>query len=664
MKKIGYPIKVLQVIHSAQLTGPQQHILTMLSDFDRKDFQVDVACPSRGFFVDKLKKMKITTIPIEFKPALDLKSLFQLYLLLRKRKYQIVHAHSGRSGTFCRIAGTLARVPVIVLTEHLATFGHAWIKSELRRKVHFLTHCISNRLVDKVIAVSEAARKSFIERQGIPPQKTVTIYNCLNIERFTKLMSAEGTDLKKEFNIKQKEKVVGLVGRLDWIKGHRYLVLAAKEVIKKMPETKFLIVGEGKIRNELEALIQEQKLDKYFFLTGFQKDIPGIMNILDVLVLPSLEWGHESFGLVLIEAMSAGKPVIASDILGLPEVVVDGKNGFLVPQKDHHALAQKILLLLGNAQLSREMGQFAKNYVEEKFNSSKIVREIENLYRELLISKKYKIEQDNQKVREEMKRFYQTAHKYMERIDSHGEKAYQEYVSFVTRIVPRGKTILDLGCGTGLSSYMLTKNGYKVIGADISPLSIEKASKTFGDKSSNLDYIVADGMDLTFEEEAFDVVSSFLLIEHISDIPRALSEMLRVTKKGGMIIVLSPSLLSPFMPLSALINLFLKRKNKTPIWGEKNVYRLIKMLLKNTALSMRKKFSSKVEFLYREPILENRFDFIPDNDACYLSSPIDLKRWFEKRKGLEVLKYQRESRGGRIFPNFVTGIHIVVKKLS
>jgi hypothetical protein len=134
--------------------------------------------------------------------------------------------------------------------------------------------------------------------------------------------------------------------------------------------------------------------------------------------------------------------------------------------------------------------------------------------------------------------------------------------------------------------------------------------------------------------------------------------MVRVTKKGGLVIILSPNLLSPFAELYKLADAALGKKSGLP---RQNPIKSVWLGAYKTALLLAKDYSGKEDFIYKLPVLENRIDYIPDNDAVYLSNPVDLKYWF-KRNGLEIVKYQHETKWGRIFPSFATGIHIAARK--
>lgn len=263
-------------------------------------------------------------------------------------------------------------------------------------------------------------------------------------------------------------------------------------------------------------------------------------------------------------------------------------------------------------------------------------------------------------LRNELAGFYRTANGYSDRQHAHTEAAYREYIDFIRRFVHADSLLLDLGCATGTSSFLLVREGYKVIGADISDASMRRAK----DKMiAGLDFTCADILRLPFKDEAFDCVSLFLVIEHIPDIPALLEEMIRLVKPQGKVIILSPNLLSPF---NALVPLWDSARGRRAnfLFGVDGFWDVIRLSLRNTFALLRKKFSSSPSFNYRIPVLENRFDFVADNDAVYLSCPLDFKRYFENKDNMRIVNYQGYGKIGRILPDFATGIYFAAKKIA
>jgi len=368
-------LKILHVIHSSELSGPQRHLFDIARSIDRNRFSMEVACPE-GWLSKELEKNNIKTHKIELKDGLSINSLLSLYKIAKKGSYDIIHAHMGRTGIYAKLVGVLTGKPVIV-TEHLVAHDHFWIKNHLKRRLHLLGHIISNKMTRLIIAVSKEARDAYIERQGIAPEKVVTIHNFVDTDIVASEDEVEKT--RRELGIDKDCFVVGFLGRLDWRKGLKTIVDAAKG----LKEVMFLIVGDGNARDDLIAEIKRKGIDKDFVLTGLRQDVPVLMKAMDIFVFPS-HAEYESFGIAVIEAMSAGIPVIASDIGPLREIINDGENGILIPKKDPVALRSAIERLIKDRDLMRRLGEEGRRTILEKFSLKKAIREIEGVYERIL----------------------------------------------------------------------------------------------------------------------------------------------------------------------------------------------------------------------------------------------------------------------------------------
>ena len=225
--------------------------------------------------------------------------------------------------------------------------------------------------------VSEGVRKWAIRCAHLPARKLATIYNGVEVEQFTR---GQKTALRK-LGLPPGEPVILTVARLDRQKGLSYLIEAAREVVRQFPSAQFLIAGIGPLEHKLLRHIRQRKLQEHVHLVGFRDDIPDLLAAADLFALPSL-W--EGLANVLLEAMAARKPVVATDVEGCAEVVVDGETGILVPPGNSHALAQAILALLSNPGRACTMGKRARELVNQHFTLSSMVGQHEKLYRDLL----------------------------------------------------------------------------------------------------------------------------------------------------------------------------------------------------------------------------------------------------------------------------------------
>ncbi len=235
-------------------------------------------------------------------------------------------------------------------------------------------------------------------------------------------------------------------------------------------------------------------------------------------------------------------------------------------------------------------------------------------------------------LRQRMREFYETSESYKDLLDAHDENYLQHYVELVIRYAPTGSKILDLGCGNGISARLLNQVDFDVVGTDISPLFLKEARNW---ENPKLRYQVCDVLELPFENESFDVICSNELIEHLPDVETALTEMVRVVRKDGKIVLSGPNLCSPLTPFVDWIRL-MSGKPGRPVWAETK-RQAFHQFMQNCGLYIRKRILTKrPHFIYRDPDLQT--DAIGgDADSAYYANPIDLAQFF-KMNGLSIVK--------------------------
>lgn len=264
-------------------------------------------------------------------------------------------------------------------------------------------------------------------------------------------------------------------------------------------------------------------------------------------------------------------------------------------------------------------------------------------------------------LKERMREFYETSETYKRLLDAHDEDYLRHYVELVIRNAPPQSKILDLGCGNGISARLLNQADFDVVGTDISPLFLAEAREW---ENPRLRYRVCDVLELPFENESFDVICSNELIEHLPDVETALTEMIRVVRKGGRIVLSGPNLCSPLIPLFDWLSL-MSGKSGRPVWGETK-QQALKQFIRNCRLHIRKRFFTKSpNFIFREPDLQT--DAIGgDADSAYYASPIDLSQFFRLNGFTVVKKAVGFGIKGRIiagaFPYLSPYITMVVQK--
>ena len=231
-----------------------------------------------------------------------------------------------------------------------------------------------------------------------------------------------------------------------------------------------------------------------------------------------------------------------------------------------------------------------------------------------------------------MREFYQTSESYKDLLNAHDEVYLRHYVELVIRYAPSGSKILDLGCGNGISARLLNQADFDVVGTDISPLFLKEARNW---ENPKLRYQVCDVVELPFENDSFDVICSNELIEHLPDVETALSEMVRVVRKDGKIMLSGPNLCSPLTPFLDWIRLMCGKPGR-PVWGETK-QQAFQQFKQNCGLYIKKRILTKTpRFIYRDPDLQA--DAIGgDADSAYYANPIDLAQFF-KMNGFSIVK--------------------------
>jgi L-malate glycosyltransferase len=230
------------------------------------------------------------------------------------------------------------------------------------------------RQVDCFICASDAIRQLLLS-DGVEPSRAITVHEGIDLER---VEAAPPAKLHEELWLPHHAPVVGNVAALVPHKGQRHLIEAATLVLRQVPDARFVIAGEGELREPLERAIKENRLEKHVLLAGFRPDVLSVHKAFDIFVMSSVT---EGLGTSLLDAMACGKPVVATTAGGMPEVVVDGRTGPLVPPRDHAAMADAIVRLLTDPALRGEMAAAALARVRARFSVERMVEETLNVYR-------------------------------------------------------------------------------------------------------------------------------------------------------------------------------------------------------------------------------------------------------------------------------------------
>ena len=297
-------------------------------------------------------------------------TLLDLVNIVREERIDVMHLQAYGASTFGRIAGLLTGVPVIVHAHDNDT-NYPWYQN--------IADMVLGRFTDRAIAVSESVRASCIKKRRIPKDRVIVMHNGISFEQFRMPSNREIEEEKKRLGIEPEFKVVGTLSKLRKEKGVEYLIKSIPAVLEAFPRVVFLIVGDGPLRGELEALTRALGVEKNVIFAGYREDVPRVLSVFDIKVLPSVT---EGFGIAILEAMAMGKPVIATGVGGVKEILKDGETGFLVPPQDPEALSERIIYLLRNEDEARQLGIRAREE-SKKYDIDLCVRRLEELYFEL-----------------------------------------------------------------------------------------------------------------------------------------------------------------------------------------------------------------------------------------------------------------------------------------
>jgi glycosyltransferase involved in cell wall biosynthesis len=377
----------MRVIARLNIGGPAIHTILLTAGLDAARFEstlvtgVEAACEGNMLDLAAQKGVQPLVIPElgrEINPLKDWVTLLKLYRLFRDRRPHIVHTHTAKAGTVGRMAARLAGVPVVVHTFHGHVF-HDYFGS-LQTSVFIGIERLLASLSDRIVAVSDGQRRELAEYGVASLDKIAVVPLGFELDALLNCEPLRG-QLRRELGVPDGMALVGIVARLTAIKNHRLFLDAARLIVEAGQEAMFLIVGDGELRADLEAYVAELKLAERVIFTGWRRDLPRIYADLDVVALSSL---NEGTPVSLIEAMAAAKPVVATRVGGVSDVILDKESGYLVQSKDAEGLARGILDLLRTPDRAREMGLAGRVAVHPKYASETMLANIEKLYLELL----------------------------------------------------------------------------------------------------------------------------------------------------------------------------------------------------------------------------------------------------------------------------------------
>ena len=377
-------IKILEMIDLPFLGGGQINLLSLVSSLDKSLFEVLVCSGDGGALVEAVKNRGIKHIPISMTKKFSRKTVTEIVDMLSEFRVDVLHTHGGVAGFYGRWAARKCKIPVIVHTLHGIHYLH--YKNIALKFVYIFLEKWFSRFTDAVIYVCDSDKTRGRQYGLVPERKSVVIRNGVDFSTFEMAEGkpTEELDWEKELGIDLSQPVIGTVARLHRQKGIPYLLEAARLLLKQIPGLQFLIIGGGPWKDRLLEQKNRLGLEKSVHFLGERKDIPQLLSLFDVVALPSL-W--EGLPYSLLEAGSSGKPIVATDVDGVKEIITDGKTGILVPPKNPEKLAEALLQLIKNKDLANRLGAALKEDIQKRYSLLSMVESVQDLYLRLFRGK-------------------------------------------------------------------------------------------------------------------------------------------------------------------------------------------------------------------------------------------------------------------------------------
>ncbi|MBU0566979.1 glycosyltransferase family 4 protein [bacterium] len=381
MKKI----KVLLLIARLNIGGSALQVIDLTKLLDKEKFEVSLVTGCEGkdegnmlnlLGEEEVKPILIPELGREISLLDDLKAFAKLFFLIRREKPDIVHTHTAKAGTLGRLAAKLVGAPVIIHTFHGHIF-HSYF-GPLKTKIFLLIERFLSLFTTRIITISPAQRKEILELGIGNKKKVVCIPLGFDLSKFLDCQEKRG-ELREELGLSESHLLIGIIARLVTIKGHTYFFEAAKMILDQMKTARFIVVGDGELREEFKELVKKLKIEEATFFLGFRSDLDRVYAGLDLIVLSSL---NEGLPTAIIEAMASAKPVVSTRVGGVVDLIEDGVNGLLVPPENPSQLASACLEILCDGERAKKMGREGRRR-SSQFELSRLIKDIEVLYEEL-----------------------------------------------------------------------------------------------------------------------------------------------------------------------------------------------------------------------------------------------------------------------------------------
>lgn len=359
--------------------GGERVFAQIIQGLPKDRYEAYLATAPNDAFQKAIGTMAIHFLPVDFSNRYNIANLLTLIGIIKKEKIDIVHGQGARAEFYARLAAGFAGRRKCLSTLAMPVEGYdvgPW-----KKYLYKILDRFSEQFVDRFLVVSTVLERIMVQDHGVAKEKVMKIYNGIETDHYKPEAMEEQRDrIRREFSIKDDECLIGAVGRLVWQKGFEYFLQSIPKLYQTIPNVRFILVGEGPFRKDLEDQTCSLGITGKIVFTGQRSDIRDMMAAMDVVVIPSL---LEGFPMVTLEAMAMGKAIVATAIDGITEQITDGVEGLLTPPRDSRALTQAITTLATDRERRRVLGHAARKRVVSDFSVRTMIDKTLKVYETL-----------------------------------------------------------------------------------------------------------------------------------------------------------------------------------------------------------------------------------------------------------------------------------------
>ena len=360
--------------------GGERVFTQIINGLPLNQYELYIASRLQDSFCRAVSQTPMKLYPIDFSNRYNPAILLKLIKIIKDNQIAIVHGQGARAEFFARLASGLLCRTRYVSTVAMPVEGYD--VGPMKMLLYKAFDRFSERFVDRFLVVSSVLEEAMIHGHGIPREKVVKIYNGVETDHYKPHNQEVGRRrIRREYSVNESEILIGSLGRLVWQKGFEYFLQSIPALIRDIPKVRFMLVGEGPLRQELERLAMSLGIRDRLVLTGYHSDIRDMMAAMDVVVIPSV---LEGFPMITLEAMAMEKPIVATRIDGITEQIMDGREGILVPPRNTANLSQAIIKIVSNPNMAFTLGKAARRRVTTEFSVQQMIKATIHVYEGLL----------------------------------------------------------------------------------------------------------------------------------------------------------------------------------------------------------------------------------------------------------------------------------------